>query len=141
MIGSGLARVGLVLALVGLTACQKSSAASAGSAASLDPTTFAVSMASPDLYVGAPQRVQVGVFNSTQNEGVQLVTSGSVEVSLTPSEGPGTPINGTATYVPAPGTSGQDAGEPTLTSPDVARGVYQLEPFSGADVAAMPREP
>jgi hypothetical protein len=127
VIGSGVARVGLVLALVGLTACQKSSAASAGSAASLDPTTFAASMASPDLYVGASQRVQIGVFNSTQNEGVQLVTSGSVELSLTPSEGSGTPISGTATYVPAPGTGGQDAGEPTLTSPDVARGVYQLE--------------
>ncbi len=55
------------------------------------------------------------------------MTSGSIGLSLKPSGGSGTPISGTATYVPAPGTSGQDSGTPTLASPDVARGVYQLE--------------
>src|SRR5207244_8476931 len=108
----------LLVALGALTACHKD-------APSLDPTTFAASMASSDLYVGVPQRVQIGVENSTQNEGVQLVTSGSIGLSLKPTEGSGTPISGTATYVPAPGTGGQDSGTPTLTSPDVARGVYQ----------------
>jgi hypothetical protein len=112
--------IGLLVGLGGLASCHKD-------APSLDPTTFAASMASSDLYVGAPQRVQVGIFNSTQNEGVQLVTSGSIGLSLKPSEGSGTPISGTATYVPAPGTGGENAGTPALTSPDVARGVYQFE--------------
>jgi hypothetical protein len=113
--------LGLFVVLGGVSGCHRDSTSSP------DPTTFAASMASSDLYMGAPQRVQIGVFNSTQNEGVQLVTSGSIGLSLQPTEGAGTPISGTATYVPAPGTSGQDTGTPTLTSPDVARGVYQLE--------------
>src|SRR5204863_4982390 len=108
-------------------ACANGSAASAGSAASVDPTTYAATVASSDLYVGAPQRVQVGIFNQTQSEGTQLVTSGSIQLMLKPTEGSASPTSGSASYVPAPGTGGQDSGTPSLTAPDVARGVYQLE--------------
>jgi hypothetical protein len=116
-------------------ACAAGSATSSGAgsngttsaASTLDASTFAATVASPDLYAGDPQRVQVGIFNSTQNEGVHLVTSGTIQLSLKPSGGPGTPTTGTATYVPAPGTEGEDGGAPSLTAPDMARGVYQLE--------------
>jgi hypothetical protein len=112
-------------------ACAKGSGAGSGGttsdASTLDASTFAATVASPDLYAGDPQRVQVGIFNSTQNQGVQLVTSGTIQLSLKPSGGGGTPTSGTATYVPAPGTGGADSGAPSLTAPDVARGVYQLE--------------
>ena len=70
-------------------------------------------MASSDLYAGAPQRVQVGVFGQSAN-GIELLTGGSIPLSLAPADG-GHPIQGTAHYVPAPGTA--VASSPTLTSP------------------------
>ena len=95
-----------------------------GDAGSPSPaqTNFALEVASSDLYVGAPQRVDVGVFGST-DQGVELLTGGAIPVSLVSPSG-GDPISGTATYVPAPGT--QVAKQPSLTPPSQARGVYQL---------------
>lgn len=80
-------------------------------------------MGSSDLYTGAPQRVQVGVFSQTA-EGVQVLTGGSIPLSLGPADC-GQPISGTAHYLPAPETA--VASSPTLTSPSKGRGVYQLE--------------
>jgi hypothetical protein len=80
-------------------------------------------MASPDLYAGSPQRVQIGVFGSS-DKGIELLTGGQIPLTLVSADG-GDPIAGTATYVPAPGTP--SAKEPSLTSPSDARGVYQLE--------------
>jgi hypothetical protein len=80
-------------------------------------------MGSSDLYAGAPQRVQVGVFSQTA-DGIQLLTGGSIPLSLAPADC-GQPISGTAHYVPAPGTA--VASSPTLTSPSKGRGVYELE--------------
>jgi hypothetical protein len=95
--------------------------------ASLDPTTFAAQVASTDLYVSVPQRVQIGVFQQTASEGVQLLTSGTIQVALSPFQGgTGTPVSGSASYVPAPGTQGDATGTAALTAPDVARGVYEL---------------
>lgn len=93
----------------------------------VDASTFAAQVASTDLYVGTPQRVQVGVFASGDQEGVRLLTAGAIDVTLRPFEGgSGTPIDATARYVPAPGT--KDLGAPpVLTSPDVGRGVYQVD--------------
>jgi hypothetical protein len=85
-------------------------------------STFSLQVASTDLYVGAPQRVEVGVFNSTA-QGVQLLTGGSIPLKLQPADG-GPSIEGTATYVPAPGTKVPTS--PTLTSPADSRGVYEL---------------
>jgi hypothetical protein len=100
---------------------------SGGSAGSVDPasqaqSSFALQVASTDLYAGAPQRVQVGVLGST-DQGVEQLTGGSIPLSLVSADG-GAPITGTATYVPAPGTA--VGTQPTLTPPSQARGVYQL---------------
>lgn len=115
-----------VLCLVAM-ACS-SGGASDGGTTTADPsassaTTFALQVASTDLYAGAPQRVQVGVFGSS-DEGVELLTGGTIPLSLVSGDG-GDPISGTASYVPAPGTP--SPSQPGLTSPSKARGVYQLE--------------
>jgi hypothetical protein len=84
-------------------------------------------MASPDLYVGAPQRVQLGVLSSTQDAGVQLVTSGQVEVRLTaPPETEAPPIERSATYVPAPGTD-RGGADVALSDGAGARGLYEAD--------------
>jgi len=124
----------LALAFVAAVGCSNDSAT-----ANTTPsgTSYAMEVASSDLYAGTPQRVQVGIFNQTAN-GVELLTGGSIPLSLTPADG-GQPIQGTATYVPAPGTA--VASSPTLTSPSKARGVYQLErvnfPSTGVWTASM----
>jgi hypothetical protein len=85
-------------------------------------------MASSDHYVGAPQRVSIGLGLADQ----RLVSFGSVDVSFVylgtgdqtqePQTGPAT----VAVYLPTPGTQDQ-AGGPTVTLPSEARGVYQAE--------------
>ncbi|MEX2202831.1 MAG: hypothetical protein WD965_01960 [Actinomycetota bacterium] len=95
------------------------------------PTGGAVSagMASSDHYVGAPQRVAIGL----QLGDGRLVTFGSVDVSFSylgtaeapvdpPERGPAT----VAVYLPTPGTA-DDASGPTVSLPSEARGVYQAE--------------
>ncbi len=117
----------LVLAVVA-AACGGASSAPLPTAGGVDATTFAAALASTDLFVGAPQRVQIGVFSSTPDAGVALVTSGTISVVLAPfQDGDGTPVEATARYIAAPGTAGSDAGAPALTSPSDARGVYQME--------------
>ena len=93
------------------------------SAASNPGSSFSLEVASSDLYTGAPQRVEVGVFSQT-DQGVQLLTGGTVPLSLVAADG-GQPIEGKATYIPAPGTP--SSASPTLTPPSEARGVYELE--------------
>lgn len=64
------------------------SAGPAGSASSPtgsgapDPASFALQVATTDLYSGTPQRVQLGVFSSTAAGGILLLTSGTVEVAM-----------------------------------------------------------
>src|SRR5262245_58144915 len=126
--------VAVALTFLAMAACTNDNTSAGSSAPS---TTFALQMGSSDLYAGAPQRVQVGVFDQTSN-GVQLLTGGSIPLSLAPADG-GTPIQGTARYVPAPGTS--VSSSPTLTAPSDARGVYQLEhvtfPSTGVWTASL----
>ncbi|MGE5227657.1 MAG: TlpA family protein disulfide reductase [Planctomycetaceae bacterium] len=117
------------------TACAASSSTSTSPASgapasggSVDPSTFAAQVASPDLYVGPPQAVQIGVFSSDAQSGVSLLTSGTIDMQIGPYQGgSGTPTQTTAHYVPAPGTAGSASGTPALTTPDVARGVYQAD--------------
>jgi hypothetical protein len=133
----------LAVALVFVTAvaCTNGPSTPTQSGTDCVPTSstssLALQMGSSDLYVGAPQRVQVGVFSQTA-DGVQLLTGGSIPMSLEPADC-GQPIEGTANYVPAPGTA--VASTPTLTSPSKARGVYQLErvefPSAGVWTASL----
>lgn len=90
--------------------------------------TFAAQMGSGDLWIMAPQRVQVGVFASTPNGGVQLATFGSVGLSFRylGSGGGGYGPVTRATYLPAPTTPGGTDG-PVLSDPGTARGVYQAD--------------
>ena len=124
----------VALAFLAAVACTNDSSTPAPTPSD---TSFALQVASSDLYAGAPQRVQVGVFNQTTN-GIQLLTGGSIPISLALADG-GQPIQGTAHYVPAPGTA--VASSPTLTSPSKARGVYQLErvtfPSTGVWTASL----
>jgi hypothetical protein len=94
-------------------------------ASGTDGATFAAEVASTDLYVGAPQRVQVGVFSSDDAQGVLLLTGGTVQLKVEPGEGgTGTAVEGEATYIAAPGTPSSPTA--ALTAPGDARGVYQL---------------
>ena len=115
--------VATVLAGLLLAGCSSASSTSAGTSPSGASTNFALEVASTDLYAGAAQRVQVGVFGST-DQGVELLTGGAIPLTLVAADG-GDPIQGQATYVPAPGTPSTKS--PALTAPSDARGVYQLE--------------
>jgi hypothetical protein len=85
-------------------------------------------MATSDLYVGAPQRVAVGLVLADR----RLVSFGSVDLAFSylgtggdqaPEPGPGA----VAVYLPTPGTAEGSAAGPTVTLPSEARGVYQAE--------------
>lgn len=98
-------------------------------AASDATATFSAQVASSDLATSSPEEVQVGVFSSTAEEGVQLLSYGQVDVAFSylgadgsdaPSAGPST----TADFVPAPGDAPLDAEGPTLTNPAEVAGVY-----------------
>jgi hypothetical protein len=126
--------VAVTFAFIATAACTDNSSTQT---ATETASTFALQMASSDLYTGTPQRVQVGVFNQTA-DGIQLLTGGSIPLSLAPGDG-GQAIEGSAHYVPAPGT--KVASSPTLTSPSKGRGVYQLEhvtfPSAGVWTASL----
>jgi hypothetical protein len=90
-------------------------------------TRFAASLASSWHYVGAPQRVQVGILAADQ-DGRNVVSGGAVDLAFAfLGDGGGEPEPGptaTAEYVPVPGT------EPGATEPSVepgARGIYEAE--------------
>jgi hypothetical protein len=96
-----------------------------------DPTTtglttsFSAAMASSWHYVGAPQRVQVGILASDA-DGIRPVTQGTVDISFA-APGGGEPVPGpsmTATFVPVPGT---DASGDVPTIESGANGVYEVE--------------
>jgi hypothetical protein len=88
----------------------------------------AAAMATSDLYVGAPQRVAIGLILADQ----RLLSFGSVDVTfsyvgtaeepLEPQRGP----SAVAVYLPTPGTPDEPGG-PRPTLPSEARGVYQAE--------------
>ncbi|HSJ51674.1 MAG TPA: hypothetical protein VLA90_10385 [Actinomycetota bacterium] len=93
-----------------------------------DDGQVAAAMASSDHYVGAPQRVLIGLILADQ----RLISFGSVDVtfsyvgtaqeSVAPERGPST----VAVYLPTPGTP-EGSGTPTATLPSEGRGVYQAE--------------
>ena len=113
--------VALLAGAIALTACS-----SAGTTSATTGGNYSAEVGSTDLYAKAPQRFQIGVFRSS-DQGVQLLTSGTIDIQITPFQGgPGTPLQGKAHYVGAPGT-GADTGTPELTDPSTARGVYEFD--------------
>jgi hypothetical protein len=103
-------------------------ACSAPSPTPKDNTSYAAQMASTWHYVGAPQRVDVGIFASDAG-GVRAVTQGTVRLSFqflgsAGSSSAGAGPTATAHYVPVPGTS-SDGQEPTVATGN--RGVYEAE--------------
>jgi hypothetical protein len=115
----------VLVLLLAASACTSSG--DAGPAPSRPPAMRAI-MATTDLYVGAPQRVAVGL---PLDDG-RLVSFGSVEFSFaflgsetgvaTPTPGP--PV--AASYIPTPGTpAGGD--EVQITESSQGRGVYEAE--------------
>ncbi|CAN5746371.1 hypothetical protein BH18ACT17_BH18ACT17_15670 [soil metagenome] len=93
-----------------------------------DASTFAAQVASSDLAADSAEAVQVGVFSSTEEAGVRLLSFGEIAVEFSylgadgseePQAGPST----TAGFVAAPGN---DAGgeNPTLTNRADVAGVY-----------------
>lgn len=85
-------------------------------------------MASSDLYMGAPQRVSVGLL---LNDG-RGVNFGSVDFAFAyvgtgePSQEPEPGPSAVGVYLPTPGTP-EGGGTPTVTQPSEGRGVYQAE--------------
>jgi hypothetical protein len=101
-----------------------SSAAPAG-----DASTFSAQVASSDLAAGSAEPVQIGVFSSTADAGVQLLSFGDIDVAFSylgadggqpPAAGPTT----SAGFVPAPGAGATEGDGPTLTIPSDVAGVY-----------------
>ena len=90
-------------------------------------TSFSAAMASSWHYVGAPQRVQVGILAS-DTDGIRPVTQGTVDISFGAlDDGSGEPVAGpsmTATFVPVPGT---DASGDVPAIVQGANGVYEVE--------------
>jgi hypothetical protein len=124
------ARPLMLLLAVPLTAAAcGSDDAGGGGAATTSPSPRAqvqAIVASVDHYVGAPQRVAVGLVTN-ENE---LVSYGSVELSFAfigtaaePSEPQAGPSS-TARFIPTYGTDAEGDG-PAITLPSEARGVYE----------------
>jgi len=85
-------------------------------------------MATTDLYVGAPQRVGVGLILADG----RLISYGSVDMRFSfvgTADAPQQPQPGpaaTGVYLPTPGTSNSGAS-PAITQPSQARGIYEAE--------------
>jgi hypothetical protein len=113
-----------------MAACTGNDAPSPTPTGSIDTSTLAAEVATTDLAVDRPERVQVGVFSQTQDAGLLLLAFGQVQLSFSylgadssaePQSGPAE----TATYLPAPTTPADGEG-PAFTEPSQARGVYQV---------------
>jgi len=126
----------LVVSLVLMAAACTGGGSDAATPMTVAPTTSASSnlaaqIVPDDFSANRPERVQVGIFSSTQDTGVQVLSFGDISVdfayrgtdgSAAPQPGPST----TFSYLPAP-TTADDGQGPTLTNPSDARGVYQGE--------------
>ena len=125
-------RRALALALVAVvvascTAGGDDPTPSGGSGTGNDGAALSAAMATTDHYVGAPQRVGVGLV---LNDG-RLISFGSVDMAFTftgDGSGSTSPVAGpsaTAVYLPTPGTP--DGATPTITQPSEARGIYEAD--------------
>jgi hypothetical protein len=94
-----------------------------------DASTFSAQVASSDLAAGSAEPVQIGVFSSTTDAGVQLLSFGDIDVAFSylgadgsqpPAAGPST----SAAFVPSAGNDAAEGDAPTLTNPSDVAGVY-----------------
>ena len=118
----------LLLSMLALTTVVVSCTTEQNGANGSVDTSYSAQMASTWHYVGAPQRVQVGILASDSN-GIRVVTQGSVELAFSylGTDGSGEPAAGptaTASYIPVPGT---DASGSVPTIVTGANGVYEAE--------------
>jgi hypothetical protein len=117
-----------VVAILVLGACDSDDGAGPQTSPTSQPAQTAAAMASSDLYVGAPQRVAIGLILADQRllsfGSVDLAFSyvGTAEEPLEPQRGP----TAVGVYLPTPGTPDEPGG-PRPTTPSQARGVYQAE--------------
>ncbi|MGZ8593482.1 MAG: hypothetical protein ACXWYC_09290 [Actinomycetota bacterium] len=116
-----------VLALA-LAACGSDGGSPPDASSTDQATQVTAQMATSDVYVGAPQRVSVGLILGDN----RLVSFGSVDLAFSyvgtaadPSEPQAGP-SAVAVYVPTPGTPAGSGGA-VATLPSEARGVYQAE--------------
>ena len=91
-------------------------------------TSYSAQMASTWHYVGAPQRVQVGILASDAN-GLRAVTQGSVDLAFSylgadGGDAPSAGSTATASYVPVPGSDASGNVPALITG---ANGVYEAE--------------
>jgi hypothetical protein len=126
-----IAPVALLLVFAWVAAACAGNGSTGSPAGSVGSTTFAAQLAGVDVWAGAPQRVEIGIEQSTQATGVRLVTFGTVQFAFSylGTDGSAPPTPGPrviATYLPAPTTKTDGAG-PALSDPSTARGVYQAE--------------
>jgi hypothetical protein len=122
------ALAGVVAFTVLVAACTSGGDDGPPSPIGTQPGELVAQLATSDHYVGAPQRVSVGLFAADG----RLVSFGSVDVifsfvgtmqeSVQPQPGP----TATAVYLPTPGTPNGGTG-PRLTEPSEGRGIYQAE--------------
>jgi len=93
-----------------------------------DATSFSAQVASSDLAADSPEAVQIGIFSSTDEEGVRLLSFGEIDVAFAfLGDGSGSPVAGPATtagFVAAPGNDAAGDDGPTLTDPAEVAGVY-----------------
>lgn len=129
-------RIALTLAAAVLTASACTGDPDPGPAATTGESpgavNFAAQVASSDLAAGSPERVQIGVFSSTAEQGVQVLSFGKIGVAFDflGADGTQPPVPGPATeagFVPAPGNDAaapNDVEGPALTNPAEVTGVY-----------------
>jgi hypothetical protein len=122
-----LSAVAMLAVLVG--SCTNDGAAAPTTSPTSDASSFSAEVASSDLAADSPEAVQVGVFSSSDEAGVLLLSFGEIDVAFSFLGGDGSlePVAGPVTtggFVPAPGTARRDRGEPTLTNPADVAGVY-----------------
>ena len=123
------ALLGLALVAAACTGGDDPEPSEAPSSPAGDASTFSAQVASSDLAAGSAESVQIGVFSSTADAGVQLLSFGDIDVAFTylGSDGGQPPAAGPTTsagFVPAPGTDSAQGEGPTLTNPSDVAGVY-----------------
>lgn len=136
--GAVRARLPSVLAVGGLllAACTGGSSPELSDGPTTPPTQqMQAEVASVDLYVGAPQRVEVGLLLGDGRivtfgrVSFRFAFTGTAEREISPRPGP----EETASYIPTPGTSDGSGQGPTMSQPTDARGLYQAENVTFSD--------
>jgi hypothetical protein len=128
----------VVLAIACVSACtDDADPEPTGSPAATAATSFSAQVASSDLAAGSAEPVQIGIFSSTDTEGVRLVSFGEIDVAFSfLGNGNASAVPGPATtagFVPAAGNEAAGGDRPTLTDPAETAGVYVTPELTFSD--------